>query len=82
VNKLFIKNPFQHQNEQKSTELTKITVGTDGHSGSERIRLCSSSIVVGIFGVGFVGSLVVGVGCFDFYVLGMAFYSIEGVYVL
>jgi hypothetical protein len=28
------------------------------------------------------GSLVIGVGCFDFYVLGMAFYSIEGVYVL
>jgi hypothetical protein len=38
--------------------------------------------VVGNFGVGFVGSLVVRVRCFDFYVLGMAFYSIEGVYVL
>jgi hypothetical protein len=42
------------------------------------IRLCSSNIVVGIFGVGFVGSLVIGVRCF--YLWGMAFYSIWDVY--
>jgi hypothetical protein len=39
-------------------------------------RLCSSSIVVGIFDVGFVGSLVVGVGCLGLDVWGMEFYSI------
>jgi hypothetical protein len=45
-------------------------------------RLCSSSIVVGIFGVGFVESLVVGVRCFGFYLWDMVFYSIWDVYVL
>ena len=40
------------------------------------IHLCSSNIVVGIFGVGFVGSLVIGVRCFGFYLWNMAFYSI------
>jgi hypothetical protein len=45
-------------------------------------HLCSSTIVVGIFGVGFVGSLVIVVRCFDFYLWGMAFYSIWGIYVL
>jgi hypothetical protein len=40
------------------------------------IHLCSSNIVVGSFGVGFVGSLVIGVGCFGFYLWDMAFYSI------
>jgi hypothetical protein len=44
------------------------------------IRLCSSNIVVGIFGVGFVGSLVIGVRCFGFYLCDMAFYSIWDVY--
>jgi hypothetical protein len=44
------------------------------------IRLCSSNIVVGIFGVGFVGSLVIRVRCFGFYLWGMAFYSIWDVY--
>jgi hypothetical protein len=46
------------------------------------IHLCSSKIVVGIFGVGFVRSLVVGVRCFEFYLWGEAFYSIWDVYVL
>jgi hypothetical protein len=32
--------------------------------------------VVRIFGVGFMGSVVVGMGCFDFYMWGMVFYSI------
>jgi hypothetical protein len=46
------------------------------------IHLYNSKIVVGIFGFGFVGSMVVVVRCFDFYLWGMAFYSIWGVYVL
>jgi hypothetical protein len=36
------------------------------------IRLCSSKIVLGIFVVGFVGSLVIGARYFDFYLRGMA----------
>jgi hypothetical protein len=44
------------------------------------IHLCSSKIVEGIFGIGFVGSLVVGVRYNGFYLWGMAFYSIRGVY--
>jgi hypothetical protein len=44
------------------------------------IRLCSSKIVVGIFGVDFVGSLVIGVRCFGFYLWDMALYSIWDVY--
>jgi hypothetical protein len=44
-------------------------------------HLCSSSIVpVGIFGVGFVESLVIEVRCFGFYLWGMVFYSIWDVY--
>jgi hypothetical protein len=46
------------------------------------IRLCSSNIVKEIFGVGFVGSLVIGVRDFGFYLWDMAFYSIWDVYVL
>jgi hypothetical protein len=44
--------------------------------------LYSSKIVVGIFGVGFLGSLVIGMGCFDLYLWGVMFYSIWGVYAL
>ena len=46
------------------------------------IHLYSSKILLGIFGVGFVGSLVVGMRCFDFYIWGMVLYSIVDVYVL
>jgi hypothetical protein len=44
------------------------------------IRLCSSKIVVEIFGVDFVGSLVIGLRCFGFYLWDMVFYSIWDVY--
>jgi hypothetical protein len=44
------------------------------------ICLCSNRTMVGIFGIGLVGSLVIGVGYFDFYIWGMAFYSIWDVY--
>jgi hypothetical protein len=46
------------------------------------IHLCSSNIMVGIFVFcfGFVGSLVVGVGCFGYYLWGMVFCSIWDVY--
>jgi hypothetical protein len=44
------------------------------------IHLYSSRIVEGIFGVDFVGSSVVGVRDRDFYLWGMAFYSIWSVY--
>ena len=44
------------------------------------IRLRSSNIMVGIFGVGFVGSLVIEVRCFGFYLWDMVFYSIWNVY--
>jgi hypothetical protein len=50
--------------------------------GDIMIRLCSSNIVKEIFGVGFVGSLVIGVRDFGFYLWDMAFYSIWDVYVL
>jgi hypothetical protein len=44
------------------------------------IHLYSSRIGDGIFFVDFVGRLVVGVGGCDFYLWGMALYSIWGVY--
>jgi hypothetical protein len=46
------------------------------------IRLCSSNIMMGIFGDGFVESLVIGVRCFGFYLWDVAFCSIWDVYVL
>jgi hypothetical protein len=44
------------------------------------IRMYSSNIVVRIFGVGFVGSLVIEVRYFGFYLWDMMFYSIWDVY--
>jgi hypothetical protein len=44
------------------------------------IHLCNNNIVVEIFGFDFVRSLVVGVGCFGYYLWGMAFYSIWDIY--
>jgi hypothetical protein len=43
-------------------------------------HLCSSNIVVGIFGLGFARDLVIGMKCFGFYLWDMSFYSIGGVY--
>jgi hypothetical protein len=43
-------------------------------------HLCSSNIMVGIFGVGLVGSLIIRVWYFDFYLWDMALCSIWDVY--
>jgi hypothetical protein len=42
--------------------------------------LCNNNIMVGIFYIGFVGSLVAGVECLGLYVQGLEFYSIWDVY--